>query len=76
MMLFLEVQKVNSRYTPELSIKMRLDETTNNSFKNIVMKNKEVLHALKNHNLSVNWISFLVHKIINHSLQFLKRPAI
>ena len=36
MMLFLEVQKVNSRYTPELSIKMRLDETTNNSFKNII----------------------------------------
>lgn len=73
MMRFLEVQKINSRYIPELWIKMRLGGTTNKSFKNIVMQNKEVLHALKNHNLSVNWISFFVYKIINRALQFLKK---
>ena len=73
MMRFLEVQKINSRYIPELWIKMRLGGTTNKSFNNIVMQNKEVLHALKNHNLSVNWINFFVYKIINRALQFLKK---
>jgi glycosyltransferase involved in cell wall biosynthesis len=73
MMRFLEVQKINSRYIPELWIKMRLGGTTNKSFKNIVMQNKEVLHALKSHNLHVNWISFFIHKIINRVLQFLKK---
>jgi glycosyltransferase involved in cell wall biosynthesis len=76
MMRFLEVQKINSRYIPELWIKMRLGGTTNKSFKNIVMQNKEVLHALKSHNLSVNWISFFIYKIINRVLQFLKKPNI
>jgi glycosyltransferase involved in cell wall biosynthesis len=76
MMRFLEVQKINSRYIPELWIKMRLGGTTNKSFKNILMQNKEVLHALKSHNLSVNWISFFIHKTINRVLQFLKKPNI
>jgi glycosyltransferase involved in cell wall biosynthesis len=76
MMRFLEVQKINSRYIPELWIKMRLGGITNKNFKNILIQNKEVLHALKNHNLSVNWISFFIYKIINRGLQFLKRPKV
>jgi glycosyltransferase involved in cell wall biosynthesis len=76
MMRFLEVQKINARYIPELWIKMRLGGITNKNFKNILIQNKEVLHALKNHNLSVNWISFFVYKIINRGLQFLKRPKL
>ena len=56
---------------------MHLRGTTNKNFKNILMQNKkDVLDALKNHNLSVNWISFFVHKIINRGLQFLKRISI
>ena len=76
MMRFLEVQKINARYIPELWIKMRLGGITNKNFKNILIQNKEVLHALKNHNLSVNWISFFIYKIINRGLQFLKRPKV
>ena len=76
MMRFLEVQKINARYIPELWIKMRLGGTTNKNLRNILIQNKEILHALKNHNLSVNWISFFVYKIINRGLQFLKRPNI
>jgi len=76
MMRFLEVQKINARYIPELWIKMRLGGITNKNFKNILIQNKEVLHALKNHNLSVNWISFFINKIINRGLQFLKRPKV
>jgi glycosyltransferase involved in cell wall biosynthesis len=76
MMRFLEVQKINARYIPELWIKMRLGGITNKNFKNILIQNKEVLHALKNHNLSVNWIIFFIHKIINRGLQFLKRTKV
>jgi glycosyltransferase involved in cell wall biosynthesis len=76
MIRLLEVHKINAVYIPELWIKMRLGGTSNKKFKNILIQNKEVLHALKNHNLSVNWISFFVHKIINRGLQFLKRPNI
>jgi glycosyltransferase involved in cell wall biosynthesis len=76
MMRFLEVQKINARYIPELWIKMRLGGTTNKNLKNIIIQNKEILHALKSHNLSVNWISFFFYKIINRALQFLKRPNI
>ena len=73
MMRLLEVKKINARYIPELWVKMRIGGTSNKNFGNIVMQNKEVLHALKNHNLSVNWISFFFHKIINRGLQFLKK---
>jgi glycosyltransferase involved in cell wall biosynthesis len=76
MMRFLEVQKINARYIPELWIKMRLGGITNKNFKNILIQNKEVLHALKSHNLYVNWVSFFIHKIINRVLQFLKRPKV
>ena len=74
MMRLLEVKKIKVSYIPELWIKMRLGGATNKNFNNIIMQNKEVLHALKNHNLSVNWISFFVHKIINRGLQFLRKP--
>ncbi len=73
MMRFIEVHKINVRYIPELWIKMRMGGTTNNSFKNIFIQNKEVLHALDSHNLSNNWLSFFLHKIISRSLQFLKK---
>jgi glycosyltransferase involved in cell wall biosynthesis len=73
MMRFIEVHKINVRYIPELWIKMRMGGTTNNNFKNILIQNKEVLHALDSHNLSNNLISFFVHKIISRGLQFLKK---
>ncbi len=72
MMRFLEVNKINTLYVSELWIKMRMGGTTNKSFKNILFQNKEVLHALKRHNLSVNFISFILNKFISRSLQFLK----
>ena len=72
MMRFLEVNKINTIYVPEVWIKMRAGGTTNKSLKNIVTQNKEVLHALKSHNLSVNWIIFLIYKIYSRSSQFLK----
>ena len=72
MMRFLEVNKINTEYVPEVWVKMRAGGTTNKNLKNIVTQNKEILHALKSHNLPVNWIVFLIYKIFSRSTQFLK----
>jgi len=76
MMRFLEVNKINTIYVPEVWVKMRAGGTTNKNLKNIVSQNKEVLHALKSHNLPVNWIIFLIYKIFSRSSQFLKSTSI
>tara|TARA_A100001035_G_scaffold256298_1_gene231410 strand:+ start:570 stop:1325 length:756 start_codon:yes stop_codon:yes gene_type:complete len=73
MMRFLEVHKINVRYISKVWVKMRMGGVSNKSFRNIFTQNKEVLCALNSHNLSVNWITFFVCKIISRSLQFLKR---
>ena len=73
MMRFLEIDKINVRYIPDLWVKMRLGGTTNKNFRNIFIQNMEILHALKSHKLSYNWISFFVFKIISRALQFIKK---
>ena len=73
MMRFLEINKVNALYISELWIKMRLGGITNNSFQNILKQNKEILYALKKHNLPNNWFQFFVNKIIKRSIQFLNK---
>ena len=73
MMRFLEVNKINVLYIAELWTKMRLGGITNNNFGNIFKQNKEILYALKKHNLSHNPFLFFVNKIFSKSMQFLKR---
>ena len=72
MMRFLEVNKINVLYVPEIWVKMRMGGTSNKSIKNIFKQNKEVLKAIKKHNLNLNRLSFFVCKIFSRSLQFLK----
>ena len=76
MMRFLEVYKINTLYVPELWVKMRSGGTTNKNFKNILDQNLEILHALKNHNLTVYEIIFLVYKLFSRSFQFLRSSGI
>ena len=58
MMRFLEVHKIKASYVPEVWVKMRMGGTSNKSIKNILIQNKEVLYALRSHNLPVNRINF------------------
>jgi len=76
MMRFLEVHKIKASYVPEVWVKMRMGGTSNKSIKNILIQNKEVLYALRSHNLPVNRINFFICKLISRSLQFLKRKNI
>ena len=72
MMRFLEIQKIQVCYIPEVWIKMRTGGTTNKNLKNILKQNMEVLKALKGHNLFYNFFIFFVYKIFSRSLQFFK----
>ena len=76
MMRFLEIYKIKSRYISEVWVKMRTGGISNKSLKNIWLQNKEILNSFSKNNLSVNLIRFLIHKIINRSLQFIKRAYI
>ena len=73
MMRFLEIEKIQVCYLPEVWIKMRIGGTTNKNLKNILKQNIEVLNALKSHNLATNIFVFFIYKIISRSLQFFKK---
>lgn len=74
MMRFLEVHKINVCYVPELWIKMRLGGLSNKSIKTILKQNKEVLAALKEHNLPNNIFIFFICKFFSRLMQFFQRP--
>jgi glycosyltransferase involved in cell wall biosynthesis len=74
MMRLIEVNKIRVKYIPEIWVKMRTGGVSNKSLKNILIQNKEVLHALREHKLPVNLIIFFINKIILRFKQFLKKP--
>ena len=71
---FIDIHKINTQYIPEVWVKMRMGGLSNNSFKNILKQNLEVLHALKNHNRPNNFIIFFIYKIISRFKQFVQKP--
>lgn len=71
MMRFLEVNQIKSNYIPETWVKMRVGGASNKNIINIYKSNKEVLHALKSHKLSHNFISFFINKFISRGLQYI-----
>ena len=76
MMRFLEVFNISAIYVPELWVKMRSGGTTNKNIKNIIEQNLEILHALQNHNLTSNKITFFVYKFFSRSFQFLRSGSL
>lgn len=71
MMRFLEVNKINVCYVPEVWVKMRMGGLSNKNFKNIIKQNQEVLLAMKSNGLHFNFFVFLFHKVISRLKQFL-----
>ncbi|MDB2531611.1 glycosyltransferase [Alphaproteobacteria bacterium] len=76
MMRFLEVKKINVKYTPEVWVTMRTGGASNKNWLNICVQNQEVLRALKRHGLSANPLHFFISKIWSRGLQFLRRPTV
>lgn len=73
-MRLLEINRVRSRYLPEVLVRMRMGGTTNNSIVNMVKGNLESYRACRRHGLAVTpW--FFVRKVASRLPQFLRRPA-
>ena len=70
MMRLLEKKKINVSYIPKLWVKMRIGGLSNKSLKNIIKVNKEIIYALKSHNLHTNSLIFFIYKIISRLKQF------
>jgi len=72
---FIEVYRIRTRYIPEVLVKMRMGGTTNRSWSNVVIQNREIWRALKAHGLHPSLISFVAGKLMSRGKQFLSRPA-
>ena len=75
MMRFLEVHRVRTLYLPEVLVTMRMGGTTNRSWANVLLQNREIWRALKGHGLRPSLLRFAVGKVVSRSKQYLTRPA-
>lgn len=75
MMRFMEVNNVRTTYIPEVLVKMRMGGASNNSWKNIVLQNREIWRALKTHGLRPSVLPFVLGKAVSRCRQFLTRPT-
>lgn len=74
MLRFFEVHKAKSVYVPHLLAKMRLGGMSNQSIKNIVAQNLEIVASLRTHGHDPRWVSFVTSKLIAKGRQFVQRP--
>ena len=68
---YLYLNKISMSYLPKVTIKMRVGGASNRDLKNIILKTKEDIRALKNSR--VPWIQALAIKNISKIPQFFKR---
>lgn len=66
MMRFLEVHKINTKYIPEIWVKQRVGGTSNKNLKNILKSNKEIIFALKDHALPINFLFFYLQAFFSN----------
>jgi len=71
---FIEKNGIKTKYIPTILVKMRLGGTTNKSFKNIWIQNKEIVETLQEVYPDFSLFKFVYIKLINRFKQFTKRP--
>lgn len=71
---FLEEKHVSAHYCPEVLVKMRVGGTTNKSFSNVWKQNCEILSVLKKREKSFSVVNWVLRKLFNRIMQFIKRP--
>jgi glycosyltransferase involved in cell wall biosynthesis len=72
---FFEVHGVRSRYLPEVLVHMRMGGASNRSLRSIIQQNREILRALRTHELSRSAVGFVFAKLLSRSRQLLSRPG-
>lgn len=71
---FIEQNKIKTKYIPKVMVKMRLGGTTNKNFRNIWIQNKEIINTLRNFYPDFSLLNFILSKVINRAIQFIKHP--
>lgn len=71
MMRFLERGNIRTTYVPQVWVRMRVGGQTNQSLKNIIQQNKEILSALKKNGVRFSTSLFSANKIANRVRQFI-----
>jgi len=75
MMRYLEKFKIRTSYIPEILVKMRIGGVSNNSMRNIIWQNQQILKAAKNNSVPINTIGFIWHKLASRLSQYHSRPS-
>lgn len=71
MMRFMECQGISTHYLPEVLVHMRVGGASNQSWKSIVLQNKEIIRAAKVHQLPIRVWAFILHKLWSRLKQVL-----
>jgi hypothetical protein len=71
---FIEQNKIKTKYIPKIMVKMRLGGTTNKNFRNIWIQNKEIINTLRSFYPDFSFLKFILSKVSNRAIQFIKHP--
>lgn len=69
----LDIEKIRTRYIPEILVRMRMGGASNASLKNVIRGNIEAVAACRKHGLP-GGLSFVARKILSRIPQFVRRP--
>lgn len=69
MMRYLERGGVHSTYIPHVQVRMRVGGATNQSWRNIILQNREIMRALEKNNIPYSLTSFAVQKLLSRIKQ-------
>lgn len=69
MMRYLERGGIQSTHIPHIQVRMRLGGATNQSWRNIVRQNREILQAFKKNCIPYSLSSFVLHKLASRVWQ-------
>ena len=70
MMRYLERGQVRAAYIPHVLVRMRLGGVSNQSWKNIVLQNKEIFAALRKNGIPFSRMWFAANKVVSRLNQF------
>ena len=70
----IEQNNIKTKYLPKVLVKMRLGGTTNKSYENIWIQNKEIVNILHNYYPDFSLSKFILSKFFDRAKQFINRP--
>nr|WHW29451.1 putative glycosyltransferase family 2 [uncultured bacterium] len=71
MMRYLELGQVRALYIPHIMVRMRLGGASNQSWKNILLQNREILAALRKNGIPCSVVWFALNKVASRLNQFI-----